>query len=140
MREINDTEISQYGIYTKHHMMDNGERRFRLFGADGSSYTRTESVSDSGWQKSHYHSEIKELYLVQKGWILFAEFVEDEVKIRKYVADEYCISHTMVPHNVYLAPDTVIHTIKFGDCSKADWNGCEELDEMIQKIEDSNET
>ena len=43
MKEINNNELKDYGINTKHHIMDNGEKRFRLIGADGSTYIRTES-------------------------------------------------------------------------------------------------
>ena len=135
MKEISNFELKKYGIATKHHIMDNGELRFRLIGSDGSAYIRTESSLDSGWQNSHYHTTIKELYLVQKGWILFAELLDDKVIIKKYTSEEYCISKPRVPHNVYMAPDTILHTIKFGDCAKADWERSERLDELIKKID-----
>ena len=97
--------------------MDNGEKRFRLIGADGSTYIRTESSLDSGWQNSHYHTTIKELYLVQKGTIIFVELINNKVNIKKYEEGEFFISQPMVPHNIYMFPNTILHTIKFGTIS-----------------------
>lgn len=131
MKEISNHELSNYGIDTKHHIMDNGELRFRLKGSDGSAYIRTEASADSGWQNSHYHTSIKELYLVQSGWILFAELFDDKIVIKKYMAEQFCITQPGVPHNVYLAPNTIMHTIKFGDCSQVDWQKSEKLDFML---------
>ncbi len=135
MKEINNNELTDYGINTKHHIMDNGEKRFRLIGADGSAYIRTESALDSGWQNSHYHTTIKELYLVQKGTIIFVELINNKIIAKKYVEGEFCISQPMVPHNVYMFPNTISHTIKFGDCSKSNWNESVELDKMIKTID-----
>lgn len=132
MKEINNNELKDYGINTKHHIMDNGEKRFRLIGADGSTYIRTESSLDSGWQNSHYHTTIKELYLVQKGTIIFVELINNKVNIKKYEEGEFFISQPMVPHNIYMFSNTILHTIKFGDCSKSDWHENKELDEIIK--------
>ena len=52
----------------------------------------------------------------------------------KYSEGEFFVSHPMVPHNVYMFSNAITHTIKFGDCSKNDWNECKELDEKIKKI------
>lgn len=49
MKEILDSELESYGISLKHNIMDNGERRFRLIGKDGSSYIRTESTEEGAW-------------------------------------------------------------------------------------------
>lgn len=135
MKEIDNNQLSEYGINTKHHIMDNGEKRFRLIGDDGSAYIRTESSINSGWQNSHYHKTIKELYLVQKGTIIFVELVNDELNVKKYTEGEFCISQPMVPHNVYMFPDTITHTVKFGYCSNADWNEFKKLDEMLKSID-----
>lgn len=35
MKEINNNELKDYGINTKHHIMHNGEKRFRLIGGEG---------------------------------------------------------------------------------------------------------
>ena len=138
MQEINNNQLNEYGITAKHHIMDNGEKRFRLIGEDGSAYIRTEASLDSGWQNSHYHTTIKELYLVQKGTIIFVEFINNKVNLKKYVEGEFCISQPNVPHNVYMFPNTITHTIKFGDCSKSDWNECKELDKMVKTIDVDN--
>ena len=66
MKEIFDHELPQYGIRTNHNIMDNGERRFRLSGADGSCYIRTEAPADSGWQNSHYHTRLSEICVVRR--------------------------------------------------------------------------
>ena len=88
-----------------------------------------------GWQKSHYHTTINELYLVQKGTILFVELINDKTNVTKYSEGEFCVVHPMIPHNVYMFPNTITHTIKFGNCLNADWNECKELDEIITKID-----
>ena len=125
-------KLEKYGIYTKHNIMENGEKRFRLIGNDGSSYIRTESSSNGGWQKSHYHTLIKELYLVQKGEIIFAQLINNKINIKKYIKNEFFISKPMIPHNIYMFPDSILHTIKYGDCLKSDWIPSQELDEMIK--------
>ena len=135
MKEIGTNELKEYGINIKCNIMDNEEKRFRLIGSDGSSYIRTEASNDSGWQNSHYHTVIKELYLVQKGTIIFVELINNKINIKKYNEGEFCISEPMIPHNVYMFPNTITHTIKFGDCSKADWNECKELDELVKEID-----
>lgn len=135
MQRIQDSELAQYGISTSHHKMENGERRFRLTGADGSAYIRTEAAPGGGWQNSHYHTALSELYLVQRGWMLFAELEEGGLSVERYGAGEFCVSRPMVPHNVYMGPGAVLHTIKFGDCSRADWQKSEALDELLPRIE-----
>jgi hypothetical protein len=134
IKEIFDHQLEQYGIRLKHNKMDNGELRFRLLGKDGSCYIRTESSSDSGWQNSHYHTKLSELCLVQEGWILYAELVDGRVVFKKYTANDHFIIRPMVPHNSYMAPNSILHTIKFGDCADADWIACEQLDAMLREI------
>ena len=135
MKEIKDNQLSEYGIITKHNIMDNGEKRFRLIGGDGSSYIRTEASINSGWQNSHYHTTLKELYLIQKGSVIFAELINNKIHTKKYSEGEFFISQPMISHNVYMFPNTITHTIKFGDCSKPDWNEAKELDDIIKTID-----
>ena len=135
MKDIKNDELINYGIDIKCNVMNNGEKRFRLVSVDGSSYIRTEATSNGGWQKSHYHTTINELYLVQKGTILFVELINDKTNITKYSEGEFCVVQPMIPHNVYLFPNTITHTIKFGNCLNPDWNECKELDEIITKID-----
>lgn len=135
MKEIKDTDLAQYGIRTQHNIMDNGERRFRLAGADGSCYIRTEAAEDSGWQNSHYHRKLSELCLVQQGWVLYAELIDGKAVVKKYTAGEYFVISPMVHHNSYMASGSILHTIKFGDCSDPDWNASPELDALVKGTE-----
>ena len=135
MKEIFDHELSQYGISTKHNIMDNGELRFRLLGGDGSCYIRTEASGDSGWQNSHYHTRLSELCLVQQGWVLYAELIDGALSLRKYTANEHFIIRPMVPHNSYMAPNSILHTIKFGDCTDPDWIASRELDLLLRAVD-----
>lgn len=134
MKRIEQPELSQYGMETLHHLMDNGERRFRLRSSDGSSYIRTEASDDSGWQKSHYHKTLQELYLVQKGWVLLAELRDENLTIKKYEENEFFISEPMIPHNIFMGPYAVTHTIKYGNGDGNDWNASEELDRLLQEV------
>ena len=70
--------------------------------------------------------------MVQKGTIIFVELINNKVNIKKYEEGEFFISQPMVPHNIYMFPNTILHTIKFGDCSKSDWHENKELDEIIK--------
>lgn len=135
MKEIKNTELSQYGIRTNHSIMDNGERRFRLAGADGSCYIRTESSESSGWQNSHYHTKLSEICIVQQGWVVYAELIDGKVSAKKYTADEHFVIRPMIPHNSYMAPNSILHTVKFGDCTDADWIASPELDALVKNTD-----
>lgn len=135
MKDIKDTELSQYGIRTNHNIMDNGERRFRLSGADGSCYIRTEASDDSGWQNSHYHTRLSEICVVQAGWVVYAELIDDKVVANKYTAGETYFIRPMIPHNSWMAPHSILHTVKFGDCSNPDWIASPELDALVKNTE-----
>jgi hypothetical protein len=135
MKEIKADGLAAYGAELKCHEMDNGEKRFRLIGSDGSAYIRTEADSRGGWQKSHCHTKMRELYLVQKGEIILAELKDGEVRTKRLGEGEFCITEPNTPHNIYMFPGTVTHTLKFGDCSDADWNACGELDWLVSDID-----
>ena len=132
MKLIADNELTQYGIRTQHNIMDNGERRFRLSGADGSCYIRTEAAEDSGWQNSHYHTRLSELCIVQEGWVVYAELIDGKVIASKYTAGETYLIRPLIPHNSYMAPHSILHTVKFGDCSDPDWIASPELDALVK--------
>lgn len=132
MKEIENNELYKFGISTKHNIMDNGERRFRLTGSDGSAYIRTEATSNSGWQNSHYHATLKELFLVQEGSVYFIELINGKPVLKKYEKDQIFFSQPLIPHNMYMTPNTITHTIKFGDCTQKDWIASPELDELIK--------
>jgi hypothetical protein len=115
MREISAAQASRdFGIATKHHEMDNGERRFRLLKNDGTAYIRTEAIASSGWQNSHFHKAVRETYIVQAGWVAFAELISSELVIRVLEPGDVVTTRPMVVHNVYLSGDAVIHTVKHG--------------------------
>lgn len=100
--------------------MDNGELRFRLLHKDGTAYIRTVSSSDSGWQKSHVHQTVLETYVVQSGWMALAELIERKLVVRVFEPGGIVTTRPGVTHNVYLAPDAVIHTVKHGVAAGAD--------------------
>lgn len=137
MKQIPDSQLSQYGITTNHNIMDNGERRFRLAGADGSVYIRTEATGESGWQNSHCHTRLSELCIVQEGWVYYAELIDGQVVTHRYNAGEHFVIRPMIPHNSYMGPNAILHTVKFGDCSNADWIPSPELDELVRDTDPS---
>ena len=132
MKNIEAFELPQYGIRTNHNIMDNGERRFRLSGADGSCYIRTEAAEDSGWQNSHLHTRLSEICIVQEGWVVYAELIGGKVVANKYTAGETYLIRPMIPHNSWMAPHSILHTVKFGDCSDPDWIASPELDALVK--------
>lgn len=135
MQELSTKIAEEYGIETKHSIMENGEKRFRLVCLkDNSSYNRAESGEKSYWQNSHYHTSIRELYIVQKGEVLFAQQINGKLTIKKFKENEVFQSEPNVPHNVYMYQNAVIHTVKFGAIGEPDWIPCEELDEILENI------
>lgn len=135
MQTISPEQLERYGVTINHSRMDNGELRFRLAGKDGSVYIRTEASADSGWQNSHYHTRLSELCLVQEGWVYYAELIDGQVAARRYAAGEHYIIRPMIPHNSYMGPNAILHTIKFGDCSDPDWCPAPELDVLVRAME-----
>jgi len=138
MTIITDFEASKFGIITKHEKMQNGEYRFRLLSKDGSSYIRTESSGIVEWQNSHYHSKIQEIYIVQKGWMAFAENINGGIILRIFNSNEIVLSQPNIVHNVYLSPYSIIHTVKFGNTSETDWNASPEFDDITKKLSEED--
>ena len=132
MKDLDNSRLAEFGVTTRHSLMDNGERRFRLIGEDGSCYIRTEASGDSGWENSHSHSKLSEICVVQRGWVVYAQLVEGRVEARRYEEGETFLIRPMIAHNAYLAPHTVLHTVKFGDCTDADWIPSPELDALVK--------
>jgi len=121
MREIrNEEAATKHCIKTYHQEMDNGQFRFRLLKSDGTAYIRTEAGLTGAWQSSHYHKTVKETYIVQWGWIAYAELIKGERKISLYHAGELFTTQTCVIHNVYMPAKAVIHTVKHGDAALED--------------------
>ena len=133
MEDISIQEAIKHGIENKHSIMDTGEKRFRqVCLKDNTSYIRTEGGEEGYWQNSHYHSSIRELYRVQKGKILFVEYKNDELIVNKMKENDICKTEPNVPHNVYMYPNTVIHTVKYGTIKDADWIPFEQLDDILK--------
>lgn len=135
MEEITIEEAKKYGIQNQHSIMENGEKRFRLIcERDKTGYIRAESGENGYWQKSHYHDSVKELYIVQNGTILLIQYINNELKINKLTEGEIFKIEPKIPHNVYMYPNTVSHTVKYGQIEEFDWKPFSKLDEMLKDI------
>lgn len=137
-------ECKELGIVFPCNRMDNGEYRFRCMNVgqnSGWGYTLTKMPeNDSGWQNSHYHTGIMETYIVQKGWIGFAELLSDsQVKISIYRHDRIFTTRPGHAHNVYVSAGAVIHTVKHGNCSlERDWFANPVLDEKTKHLSEAD--
>ena len=120
MEDISVEEAEKYGIKNKHSILDSGERRFRqICLKDNSAYIRAEGNEVGYWQISHYHKYAREIYIIQKGAVIVAIYVIEPG----------------IPHNVYMYPNTVSHTVKFGESDEYDWERFELLDEKIKEMD-----
>ena len=128
----------RYGITCPHRRMPNGELRFKLASHDGTAYIRTEATSHSGWQKSHYHEKVRETYIVQRGWMALALWKNGVPVIEKYNENEIVTTEQMIPHNVYLPADAVIHTVKHGDTTVKDWHKYELLNQQTDRLSEES--
>jgi hypothetical protein len=100
--------------------MANGELRFRLLTAEGGGYILTRSPA-GGWQQSHFHVTTTETYIVQSGWVAFATPGADgEAAIRIARPGDIFTVQPGVIHNIYMARDAIIHTVKHGMSSTGD--------------------
>lgn len=132
MKELNIEEVEKHGIESKHTIMDTGEKRFRqICTKDKTAYIRTESGIKGYWQNSHYHTSIRELYIVQKGKILFAQYKNNQLEITALNENDIIKTEPSIPHNVYMYPDTVTHTVKYGEINDYDWIACKDLDDIL---------
>lgn len=125
-----DVAETQYGLFSEHEKMPNGELRFRLMSKDGSGYIRTVASKDSGWQISHFHKKVRETYIVQSGWMALVSLRGDDLVFQKLAKDAVATTEPLVPHNVYLPASAVIHTVKHGETGETDWEQFEKLDAL----------
>ena len=110
--------------------------RFRLRAADGSSYIRTQAAQQSGWQNSHLHRFVHELNVIQQGAMAVVEERGGKLSVRVIRAGEFYLCPLNVPHNSYMAPGTVAHTVKYGtDLPQSDWVACPHLDEVCRTLD-----
>ncbi len=128
-------EAARLGVSTLHERMDNGEYRFRLRHTDGSSYIRTQAGETSGWQNSHLHRMTFELNVVQEGVMLLVEDLCGTPEIRVLRAGDSFLSRPNVPHNSYLMPGTVAHTVKMSCPPEGDWVACSALDPVCRALD-----
>jgi hypothetical protein len=112
--------------------MPNGEVRLRLVSDDGSAYIKTLRPSAGAWQNSHSHKSLVETYVVQSGWMALAALTNDGLKITVHTPGALVSTEPNVAHNVYLAADSVIHTIKHGGA--ADWTPHPELNALTTAL------
>lgn len=138
-RRISDEEAREFGIGTLHQLMDNGEKRFRLISSDGTSYIRTEAPNEGGWQNSHFHKELIELYVVQSGWLVYAELTaKGELLLKSIKQGDSIRVNPYIHHNLYMSPCTVTHVIKYGSSIlQTDWFPSYELDKLTKYIPES---
>jgi mannose-6-phosphate isomerase-like protein (cupin superfamily) len=136
--EISEDLAREYGVTSSHSLMDNGERRYRLLATDGSAYVRVEASEDGGWQNGHYHKEVLETYIIQKGWAAFAELDDDAMSWRIMKPGDVYTTRPGVPHNVYLPGRAVIHVVKYGGNGEDnDWYSSEVLDSRTKHLTES---
>ena len=129
IKELFKQEFEQYGKEFSGYIMENGEYRFRL-SSDKSAYIRTESKGYN-WQKSHYHTEQTEHFIIEKGVAAFATMRNGQVEIHNYGAGTHFLVEPMIPHNLMLSEEGIAHTVKLG--GKPDWVMCKELDEYLDE-------
>lgn len=112
--------------------MANGETRHRMKASDGSGYIRTRYPNDEGaWQNSHYHISTFETYIVQSGTILYAELKDGEARVKEVTENGVITVKPGVHHNVYVFPNTDLHTVKHGATQANDWYASAELDRLL---------
>jgi mannose-6-phosphate isomerase-like protein (cupin superfamily) len=137
-RDIGLEEARAKGVSIDHSEMPDGELRFRLKHADGTAYSRTEATARGGWQNSHYHSSVRETYIVQSGKMALAELVDGALKLRIFGPNEICTTKPNVSHNVYLYRNSVIHSVKHGEAgNSADWHANPALDAKTVHLDEA---
>ncbi|WEM45067.1 cupin domain-containing protein (plasmid) [Photobacterium sp. DA100] len=100
--------------------------------SDGSGYIRTRYPDAEGaWQNSHYHISTYETYIVQSGRILFAELQDGKALIKELTENEVITVKPGVHHNVFVTPNTDLHTVKHGATQVNDWHTSVELDRLL---------
>lgn len=135
MKDITAEDAEKYGIQNKHSILDNGEKRFRQYcSKDNTAYIRAEGLENGYWQRSHFHKSIREIYIVQKGPILLAQYINNKVKIQKFNESGIFIIEPNIPHNIYMYPHAVLHTVKYGKVEEYDWVSFDLLDEKIKEM------
>lgn len=131
---IPNDQLPAFGVRLNHERMDNGELRFRLTGADQSSYIRCENPGPPVWENAHAHSRLRELVLVQRGRVIFVEQKGEQARFLLLKPGCFALTTPGVPHTQWLDRDTVVHTVKFGDCAGPDWIPAPALDALTHPL------
>jgi hypothetical protein len=134
---LSAVECKELGIDFLCSRMDNEELRFRIIDEKGWGYILTKMPETvCGWQNSHYHKGISETYIVQKGWIGFAELLPNgEITMKVYRKNDQFSTLPGHAHNVYMAAGAITHTVKHGNCSLVnDWFESPELDTKTKSL------
>jgi mannose-6-phosphate isomerase-like protein (cupin superfamily) len=129
--------LEKHGVFTNHEQMSNGEYRFRLVNKDGSSYIRTVAAL-GGWQNSHHHSAMRETYIVQSGWMAIAQRIEGRRSIYELQPGGIITTTPLVAHNVYLPGGAIIHTVKHGIATGADWYADVDFDNETTELSEED--
>jgi quercetin dioxygenase-like cupin family protein len=132
-RIIENQMLVEKNIHIEDETMPNGENRFRIKLEDGAGVNITTTKDSTGWQNAHFHKSSKELYIVQKGKILFATKHNNDVMYKTYEKGDYVIIEPMIEHNVYMYPNTMTIVTKFGDIKENDWYSADELDKITKE-------
>lgn len=139
-KKISIEEATKDGIKLNFDQMNNGEKRYRLVGPDGSGYCRTLGSNKGAWQNSHYHKAATEIYIVQSGWIIYGEIDHSKNCKLNYLKEGQSV--TVLPfvhHNVFMSPNSVVHTVKCGETDRgADWFPSEELDDYTKSFSEED--
>ena len=90
---------------------------------------------------------IREQFVSEEGCIIVMDRVKGQtladilhrdgtLSVRVIRAGEFYLCPLNVPHNSYLAPDTVAHTVKYGtDLPDTDWVPCPHLDKLCRTLD-----
>jgi len=131
---------NEFGISEFHERMPNGEYRFRLIQSSGNGYVLTVAGNEGGWQKSHSHWSISEIYVVEEGWIAFASMPRGTMEPIICIFEKGSVvqSQPSIPHNVFLPRGARIHTVKLGANGTNDWVAEPELDAKVVHLKESD--
>ena len=58
--------------------------------------------------------------------------IEGNTKINRVEKGKIFNVEPNVPHNVYMYPNTVLHTVKYGEVEEYDWQEFKELDNILK--------
>lgn len=133
MRSLSSKEVEDAGVVAEHTQMENGEYRYRLLSkVDGSAYVRTEVTGNGSWQKSHFHKNVKETYIIERGKVIFFEKKDNIIKNKTLLSGDIITTEPYISHNLYVFAGAIFHTVKHNSKSlDADWFPDLEMDKEL---------